>query len=64
MQNLIREIGLIDEADLEDETFHEIELEMAGVNAEANDVVTDKEDLSEETNNRAVTLVPGLPTGS
>jgi hypothetical protein len=64
VQNLIREIGLIDEADLEDETFHEIELEMAGVNAEANDVVTDKEDLSEETNNRAVTLVPGLPTGS
>jgi hypothetical protein len=64
VQNLIREIGLIDEADLEDETCHEIELEMAGVNAEANDVVTDKEDLSEETNNRAVTLVPGLPTGS
>jgi hypothetical protein len=37
VQNLIREIGLIDEADLEDEAFHRIELGMA----EANDVVTD-----------------------
>jgi chromosome partitioning protein len=60
VQNLIREIGLIDEADLEDEAFHEIELEVAEANAEANDVVTDKEDLSDK---RAVTLVPGLPAG-
>jgi chromosome partitioning protein len=59
VQNLIREIGLIDEADLEDEAFHEIEVEMAG----ANEVVTDKEDLSEETNKRTVTLVPGLSAG-
>ena len=50
-------------ADLEDEAFHEIELEIAGANAEANNVATDKEDLSEETNKRAVTLVPGLPAG-
>jgi hypothetical protein len=63
VQNLIREIGLIDEADLEDEAFHEIELEVAEANAEANDVVTDKEDLSEETDKRAVTLAPGLPAG-
>jgi chromosome partitioning protein len=62
VQSLIREIGLIDEADLADEAFHEIE--PAEANAEANDVVTDKEDLSEETNKRAVTLVPNLPTGS
>ena len=62
VQSLIREIGLIDEADLADEAFHEIEL--AEANAEANDVVTDKEDLSEETNKPAVTLVPNLPTGS
>jgi hypothetical protein len=27
------------------------------------DVVTDKEDLSEETDKRAVTLAPGLPAG-
>ena len=61
VQNLIREIELIeDEADLEDEAFHEIELEVAEANAEANDVVTDKEDLSDK---RAVTLVPGLPAG-
>jgi chromosome partitioning protein len=63
VQNLIREIGLIDGADLEDEAFHEIELEIAGANAEANNVSTDKEDLSEETNKRAVNLVPGLPAG-
>ena len=63
VQNLIREIELIDEADLEDEAFHEIELEVAEANAEANDVVTDKEDLSEETDKRAVTLAPGLPAG-
>ena len=59
VQKLIREIGLIDEADLEDEAFHEIEVEIAG----ANEVVTDKEDLSEETNKRTVTLVPGLSAG-
>jgi chromosome partitioning protein len=64
VQSLIREIGLIDAADLEDEAFHEIELEMAGANAEANDVVADKEDLSEETSKRAVTLVPDLATDS
>jgi hypothetical protein len=64
VQSLIREIGLIDEADLEDEAFHEIELEIAQAIAKAYDVVTDKEDLSEETNKRAATLVPDLPTGS
>jgi hypothetical protein len=65
MQNLIREIGLIeDHDDLEDEALHEIELEMAEANAEANDVVADKKDPSEEINKHAVTLVPGLPTSS
>ena len=64
VQSLIREIGLIDEADVEDEACPETEPEMAGANAEANDLVADKEDLSEETNKRAVTLVPALPTGS
>jgi len=59
VQNLIREIGLI-----EDEALPEIEPEMAEANAEANDLLADKDDLSEETNKRAVTLVPGLPTGS
>jgi chromosome partitioning protein len=63
VQNLIREIGLIED-DFEDEAFHEIELEIAQAVAKAYDVVTDKEDLSEETTKRAVTLVPGLPTGS
>src|SRR5262249_5437370 len=61
VQNLIREIGLIDEGDLEDEAFHDIELEIARVIA--NNVATDKEDLSEEANKRAVTLVPGVPAG-
>jgi chromosome partitioning protein len=55
VQNLIREIGLI-----EDEVLPETELEMAG----ANELVADKDDLSEERNKRAVTLVPGLPTDS
>ncbi len=64
VQSLIREIGLIDEADLEDEAFHEIELEIAQAIAKAYDVVTDKEDLLEETNKRAATLVPDLPTRS
>ena len=64
VQSLIREIGLIDDADLEDEAFHEIELEIAQAIAKAYDVVTNKEDLSEETNKRAATLVPDLPTGS
>src|SRR5262245_46889348 len=64
VQSLIREIGLIHEADLEDEACPEIEPEMAGANAKANDLVADKEDLSEETDKRAVTLVPNLPTGS
>ncbi len=64
VQNLIREIGLVeDHDDLEDEAFHEIEQKMAEANAETNDVATDKADLSEETNKRAVTLVPGLPAG-
>jgi hypothetical protein len=63
VQSLIREIGLIGD-DFEDEAFHEIELEIAQAIAKAYDVVTDKEDLSEETTKRAVTLVPGLPTGS
>jgi hypothetical protein len=63
VQNLIREIGLVDEVDLEDEAFHETELEIAGANAKANDVATVKEDLLEGTNKRAVTLVPGLPAG-
>jgi len=63
VQSLIREIGLIED-DFEDEAFHEIELEIAQAIAKAYDVVTDKEDLSEETTKRAVTLVPGLPTGS
>ena len=53
VQNLIREIGLIDEPVLEDEAFHQIE-EMARANAEA---------ISEETNRCAVTLAPGLPAG-
>jgi hypothetical protein len=64
VQSLIREIGLIDEAYSEDETFHEIELDIAQAIAKAYNVVTDKEDLSEETNKRAATLVPGLLTGS
>jgi len=64
VQSLIREIGLIDEAGVEDEACPETEPEMAGANAEVNDLVADKEDLSEETNKRAVTLVPALPTGS
>jgi chromosome partitioning protein len=59
VQNLIREIGFI-----EDKALPEIEPEMAGANAETNDLVADKENLSEETNKRTVTLVPGLPTGS
>ena len=63
VQSLIREIGLIED-DFEDEAFHEIELEIAQAIAKTYDVVTDKEDLSEETTKRAVTLVPGLPTGS
>jgi chromosome partitioning protein len=64
VQSLIREIGLIDEADLEDKAFYEIELEIAQAIAKTYDLVTDKEDLSEETNKRAATLVPDLPTGS
>ena len=40
VQNLIREIGLIGEAGLEDEAFHEIELAMPGANAEAKDLVS------------------------
>ena len=62
VQSLIREIGLIED-DFEDETFHEIEVEIAQAIAKAYDVVTGKEDLSEETTKRAVTLVPGLPAG-
>jgi len=62
VQNLIREIGLIED-DFEHEAFHEIEVEIAQAIAKAYDVVTGKEDLSEETTKRAVTLVPGLPAG-
>jgi len=62
VQSLIREIGLIED-DFEDEAFHEIELEIAQAIAKAYNVATDKEDLSEETTKRAVTLVPGLPAG-
>ena len=62
VQSLIREIGLIED-DFEDEAFHEIELEIAQAIAKAYDVTADKEDLSEESNKRAVTLVPGLPAG-
>jgi chromosome partitioning protein len=39
VQNLIREIGLTDEAGREDEAFHAIEPGTPGVNAEAKDVV-------------------------
>jgi hypothetical protein len=48
---------------LEDEAFHEIELEIAQAIAKTYEVAADKEDLSEESNKRAVTLVPGLPAG-
>jgi chromosome partitioning protein len=63
VQSLIREIDLIED-DFEDEAFYGIELEIAQAIAKAYDAVTDKEDLSEETNKRAATLVPGLLTGS
>jgi len=49
VQNLIREVGLIDEAGLEDETFHEIEPGMPGANAEVKDMV----DVDYSTNIRA-----------
>jgi chromosome partitioning protein len=62
VQSLIREIGLIED-DFEHEAIHEIEVEIAQAIAKAYDVVTDKEDLAEETTKRAVTLVPGLPAG-
>jgi chromosome partitioning protein len=62
VQSLIREVDLIED-DFEDEAFHEIELEIAQAIAKAYDVAADKEDLSEESNKRAVTLVPGLPAG-
>ena len=39
VQSLIREIGLIAEADLDDEAFPEIEPGMAGANAETKDMV-------------------------
>jgi len=47
VQNLIREIGLIEEADLA--WANEIEPKMGELNAEANDMATDKEDLLERT---------------
>jgi chromosome partitioning protein len=62
VQSLIREIGLVED-DFEDDTFHEIELEIAQAIAKAYDVVTDKDDFSEETNKRAATLVPAQPAG-
>jgi chromosome partitioning protein len=46
VQSLIREIGLIDEADLEDEAVRGIEPIMAGVNAKDRDVV----DVDDSTN--------------
>ena len=49
VQNLIREVGLIDEAGLEDETFHEIEPGMPGANTEVKDMV----DVDYSTNIRA-----------
>jgi len=49
VQNLIREVGLIDKAGLEDETFHEIEPGMPGANAEVKDMV----DVDYSTNIRA-----------
>jgi chromosome partitioning protein len=49
VQNLIREVGLIDEAGLEDETFHEIEPGMP----EANTEVKDMADVDYSTNIRA-----------
>src|SRR5205823_2322330 len=39
VQNLVRQIGLIDEADLQDESFHEIEPGRPRANAKAKDVV-------------------------
>ena len=49
VQNLIREVGLIDEAGLEDETFHEIEPGMPGANTEVKDMA----DVDYTTNIRA-----------
>ena len=49
VQNLIREVGLIDEAGLEDETFHEIEPGMPGANIEVKDMA----DVDYTTNIRA-----------
>ncbi len=50
VQNLIREIGLIENHhDLEDDACHEGETELANANAEANDVATDKKDLLKAT---------------
>ena len=49
VQNLIREVGLIDEAGLEDETFHEIQPGMPGANTEVKDMA----DVDYTTNIRA-----------
>jgi chromosome partitioning protein len=46
VQNLIRQIGLIDQADLPDEAVHGIEPRMAGVNVKDRDVA----DVDESTN--------------
>ena len=61
VQSLIRQLGLVDEVDREDDAGSEIEPEMAAAKAAANDVAADKADLSDK---RTVTLVPGLPTRS
>jgi chromosome partitioning protein len=64
IQDLIREIGLIaDHDDLGDKEFHEVELEMAEINAGANDAETDQKDVSKETNKQTVSLVPEPPAG-
>jgi hypothetical protein len=63
VESLIRQLGLIDEVDREDDAHPEVEPETAA-NADANDVSTDKEDLSEEKNKHVVTWVTGLPTRS
>jgi hypothetical protein len=55
VQNLLREIGLIDDAGLEDEAFHEIEPGTPGANAEAKDVVdVDYSTYSALSENRAI----------
>jgi hypothetical protein len=61
VQSLVRQLGLVDEVDREDDAGSEIEPEMAAAKAAAKDVAADRADLSDK---RTVTLVPGLPTRS